>query len=212
MGVRTVSLFFLRSSLVASFLFSAQLLCCSLSLLRRFRGPRRKFDSASIVAFAKRCGVSKAQIGWLPRRGESVARRCGQGAAAPCRPSLTLFFSVLCLILPSLVFSSSQLHGTASRPRLAVHKSNQHLTAQVIDDDAMVTLVHVTTMQPEVKALVGSESGLCSVRAARLVGSRIAELCLAKGIDKLAFDRAGYPYHGRVKEIADGAREGGINM
>lgn len=96
--------------------------------------------------------------------------------------------------------------GTPERPRLCVYKSLRHIYAQVIDDSRGHTLVAASTLEPEVREKVKS----ADVEAARLVGKLIAERALEKGIREVVFDRAGYPYHGKVKALAEAAREGGL--
>ena len=95
------------------------------------------------------------------------------------------------------------VQGTAERPRLVVYRSLKHITAQLVDDDAARTLATVTsTKVGEVKK---SEKSL-------EVGKQIAVVAKEKGITKVVFDRGGYQYHGRVKAVADGAREGGLEF
>ena len=99
--------------------------------------------------------------------------------------------------------------GTASRPRLAVHRSNRHVTAQLIDDEAGVTLlaVHDYKMDaPEIEGMSGK------VARAKAVGQAIAAAAKDKGIESVVFDRAGYKFHGRVAALAEGAREGGLKF
>jgi len=96
--------------------------------------------------------------------------------------------------------------GTPERPRLCVYKSLRHIYAQVIDDSRGHTLVAASTLEPEVREKVKS----ADVEAARLVGKLIAQRALEKGIREVVFDRAGYPYHGKVKALAEAAREGGL--
>ena len=100
----------------------------------------------------------------------------------------------------------AKISGTAARPRLAVYRSNANISAQIIDDVAGVTLVSASTLE---KAFEGNG---CNKEAAKLVGKTIAERAAAKGIVEVVFDRGGYLYHGRVSELADGAREGGLKF
>lgn len=93
--------------------------------------------------------------------------------------------------------------GTVQRPRLSVHRTNQHIYAQVIDDTLSKTLVSANDFT--VKKGTNTEK-------AKLVGTEIAKLAVAKKIDKVVFDRNGFKYHGRIKAVADGAREGGLNF
>ncbi len=99
-----------------------------------------------------------------------------------------------------------KISGTADRPRLAVYRSNKHISAQIIDDVKGVTLVSASTLEKTFEG-IGSNK-----EAARKVGKAIAEKALAKGIDTVVFDRGGYIYHGRVSELAEGAREGGLKF
>ena len=103
-----------------------------------------------------------------------------------------------------------KVHGTAERPRLNVFRSLKHIYAQVIDDDAGVTLVAASTVEPELREAVGGYGG--NVQAAQVVGRVIAERALAKGIERVVFDRGGYRYHGRVKALAEAAREAGLKF
>ena len=100
----------------------------------------------------------------------------------------------------------SKISGTASRPRLAVYRSNANISAQIIDDVAGVTLVSASTYEKDFQGNGGNKE------AARQVGKTIAEKAAAKGITEVVFDRGGYLYHGRVSELADGAREGGLKF
>ncbi|CAN1336825.1 50S ribosomal protein L18, chloroplastic [Linum perenne] len=101
-----------------------------------------------------------------------------------------------------------KVEGTTERPRLSVYRSNKHFYVQVIDDSKMHTLAAASTMQ---KAMACSSS-VCYQEVAQKVGEAIAKACLEKGITKVAFDRGGYPYHGRVKALADAARENGLQF
>lgn len=99
--------------------------------------------------------------------------------------------------------------GTPERPRLSVFRSNMHIYAQVIDDTKQHTLVAASTVEPEVKSNVKSGSN-CD--ASIEVGKLIAKRSLEKGIEKVVFDRGGNLYHGRVKALADAAREAGLDF
>lgn len=99
------------------------------------------------------------------------------------------------------------LTGTATTPRLVVHRSSRHMHAQVIDDTAGHTLVAASTMEPDVRSMEGDKKA----RGAR-VGQLIAERAKAAGIESVVFDRGGYQYHGRVAALADAAREGGLKF
>lgn len=104
----------------------------------------------------------------------------------------------------------NRVQGTAARPRLAVFKSLKHVYAQVIDDDLGRTLVAASTLDAEVQ---GRLSGASSNRAAAAaVGAVVAERAKAQGIGQVVFDRGGYIYHGKVKAIAEAAREGGLQF
>ena len=100
----------------------------------------------------------------------------------------------------------SKVSGTADRPRLDVFRSAKNIYAQVIDDVAGVTLVSASTNEKDFTEYGGNKD------AAKKVGLIIAERCKAKGIENVVFDRGGYLYHGRVKELAEGAREGGLQF
>jgi len=99
-----------------------------------------------------------------------------------------------------------KLQGTAERPRLNVYRSLNHIYVQVVDDLNGKTLVSASTAESE-----GKKSG-GDVAAAKEIGKAIAERAKAKGITKVVFDRGGYIYHGRVKALADAAREGGLKF
>ena len=99
-----------------------------------------------------------------------------------------------------------KLSGTAERPRLSVFRSTNHIYAQVIDDVTGTTIASASDMQKSVGA-----SGTKTDRA-KSVGAAVAEACKAKGIEKVVFDRNGFIYHGRVKALADAAREAGLQF
>ena len=101
------------------------------------------------------------------------------------------------------------LSGTASRPRLAVFRSNNHIYAQLIDDDAQSTLCSASTVDKELRASVPT-GGTCDASVA--VGQLVAKRALARGISQVVFDRGGNLYHGRVKALADAAREAGLQF
>ena len=101
------------------------------------------------------------------------------------------------------------LSGTPEMPRLCVFRSNKNISAQIIDDVNGVTLVSASTIDKELKD--GIKYG-GNKEAAKAVGKLVAEKALAKGIEEVIFDRGGYIYHGRVKELAEGAREGGLKF
>lgn len=100
----------------------------------------------------------------------------------------------------------SKIAGTAECPRLAVYRSNAHISAQIIDDEKGVTLVCANTYE------AGFEGIGSNKEAARKIGNTIAKRALEKGIETVVFDRGGYIYHGRVSELAEGAREGGLKF
>ncbi len=99
--------------------------------------------------------------------------------------------------------------GTPDRPRLCVYRSLKHMYAQVIDDVKGVTLVAVSTLDPQVRDQVKNGG---NTDAAKLIGTLIAEQCLANGIENVVFDRGGNLYHGRVKALAEGARDKGLKF
>lgn len=101
------------------------------------------------------------------------------------------------------------LAGTSARPRLNVFRSVEHIYAQVIDDLAGVTLVSASTVD---KKLATEMTGKTKKEQAALVGKAIAERAKAAGIEEVVFDRGGFIYHGRIKALADGAREGGLKF
>lgn len=96
--------------------------------------------------------------------------------------------------------------GTAERPRLNVFRSDKHIYAQLIDDKAGVTLCSASSMDKGFEGTGGNKE------ASRKVGEAIAKRAAEKGISEVVFDRSGYLYHGRVKELAEGAREGGLKF
>ena len=100
----------------------------------------------------------------------------------------------------------SKVSGTPERPRLCVFRSEKHIYAQVIDDVNGVTLVSASSVEKDFEGLGSNKA------AARKVGVTVAERAKAKGIDNVVFDRGGYVYHGRVQELAEGAREGGLEF
>lgn len=104
-----------------------------------------------------------------------------------------------------------KVSGTGTRPRLSVFKSAKHIYAQVIDDATGTTLAAASTLTPKVKELIGGEAQK-KVDQAKAVGKHVAELSLAKEVKEVAFDRGGYPYHGRVKALAEAAREAGLKF
>ncbi len=105
-----------------------------------------------------------------------------------------------------------KIHGTAARPRLAVHRSNKHLVAQLIDDDAGRTLASASTAEADLRALLAGTGSGATVDAATRVGTLIAERAKAAGVGQVVFDRGGFIYHGRVAAVAAAAREAGLEF
>lgn len=103
-----------------------------------------------------------------------------------------------------------KIFGTADRPRLTVFRSLKHIYCQIINDEVGHTVVSCSTLDKEVRSLL--KEGMKKTEQAKIVGKVLAERALKFGIEKIAFDRNGYLYHGRVKALADGAREGGLKF
>ncbi|MCA9688409.1 MAG: 50S ribosomal protein L18 [Myxococcales bacterium] len=103
----------------------------------------------------------------------------------------------------------SRISGSAERPRLTIFRSNKHIYAQVVDDERSVSLAAASTLT---KDLAGDLSEKSKVEQAKIVGAAVARVCKEKGIGKVVFDRNGYIYHGRVKAVAEGAREAGLEF
>jgi large subunit ribosomal protein L18 len=103
-----------------------------------------------------------------------------------------------------------KIAGSAERPRLSVYRSLKHITAQIVNDREGTTLVSVTSTAKDVQGLLGSDRS--KLNRSKVVGRRIAELAKEKGIAKVVFDRGGYLYHGRIKALADAAREAGLSF
>ncbi|MCC6765002.1 MAG: 50S ribosomal protein L18 [Deltaproteobacteria bacterium] len=101
------------------------------------------------------------------------------------------------------------LRGTAVRPRLSVFRSEKHIYAQVISDETGETLLTASTLAPEVRGRVQKTT---DVAAAKVVGEVIGKSCIDKGITAAVFDRNGFLYHGRVRAVAEGAREAGLKI
>jgi large subunit ribosomal protein L18 len=99
----------------------------------------------------------------------------------------------------------AKVHGTAERPRISVFRSNRGIFAQLIDDDSGVTLASVNWTESALRSLKPTEQ-------ANRAGALLAERARAAGIEAAVFDRGGYQYHGRVKALAEGAREGGLTL
>ena len=103
----------------------------------------------------------------------------------------------------------TKVRGVESRPRLSVFRSLNHIYAQIIDDDKGHTLISASTVSPEIK---GETNGKNKSANAGLVGSLMAKRALEMGIKKVVFDRGGYKYHGRIKSLAEAARQGGLKF
>jgi large subunit ribosomal protein L18 len=101
-----------------------------------------------------------------------------------------------------------KMSGTADRPRLAVYRSNKQIYVQVVDDLNRVTLLSASSREKE----VADKTGIKKTEQAKLVGKLLAAKCKEKGIESVVFDRSGYKYHGRVKSLADAAREDGLKF
>ncbi len=101
-----------------------------------------------------------------------------------------------------------KISGTKEKPRMSVFRSNKQIYVQLIDDEEGVTLVSASSRNKK----VSEKTGITKTEKAKLVGKLIAEKSLAKGISEVVFDRDGYLYHGRVKQLAEGAREGGLKF
>jgi large subunit ribosomal protein L18 len=100
-----------------------------------------------------------------------------------------------------------KIHGTAARPRLAVYRSNKHLTLQLIDDDLGRTIASASSVETGER-----EKGGATVDAAKRLGGLLAERAKAAGVTKVEFDRGGYLYHGRIAAVAEAAREAGLEF
>lgn len=104
---------------------------------------------------------------------------------------------------------ASEIRGSARRPRLSVFRSNNHIYAQLIDDDKGHTVVAASSVDDAVES---KSDELEKTEVSKLVGERLAEKALDQGIENAVFDRGEYRYHGRVKALAEGAREGGLHL
>ena len=102
-----------------------------------------------------------------------------------------------------------KVFGTPQRPRLCVFRSSNNIYAQIIDDTNRVTLVAASSLEADVKGAVNHTG---NKEAAKLVGEMVAKKAVEKGITEVVFDRGGYIYHGRIKELAEGAREAGLKF
>ena len=101
-----------------------------------------------------------------------------------------------------------KINGTADAPRLAVYRSNKQIYVQVVNDLNGETILSASSKEKDIAA----QTGIKKVEQAKLVGKLLASKCKEKGIEKVVFDRSGYKYHGRVKSLADAAREGGLKF
>jgi large subunit ribosomal protein L18 len=101
-----------------------------------------------------------------------------------------------------------KISGSVDAPRLAVYRSNKQIYVQVVDDLNGVTLLSACSKEKEIAA----QTGIKKIEQAKLVGKLLAAKCKEKGIEKVVFDRSGYKYHGRVKSLAEAAREGGLKF
>ena len=99
------------------------------------------------------------------------------------------------------------ISGTESQPRLSIFRSNKEIYAQLIDDVTGNTIVSSSSTEKEISKVKGNK-----IETASVVGKKLAEKAVSKGIKQVSFDRSGYLYHGRVKSLADGAREGGLKF
>lgn len=102
-----------------------------------------------------------------------------------------------------------KITGTTERPRLSVYKSNQHIYAQIVDDSQGKTLAFASTLSKEVRGEIGE---LDKSGASKLVGKLLGEQAKAANVTKVVFDRNGFPYHGRLAAVAEGAREAGLEF
>lgn len=101
-----------------------------------------------------------------------------------------------------------KINGTAETPRLAVYRSNKQIYVQVVNDLKGETILSASSNEKDIAA----QTGIKKIEQAKLVGKLLAAKCKEKGIEKVVFDRSGYKYHGRVKSLADAAREGGLKF
>ena len=103
-----------------------------------------------------------------------------------------------------------KVSGTAERPRLCVYRSLRHTYCQIIDDEALRCVTGCSTRSARVREAL--DDSMSKAEAARVVGKEIARIALEKGIEKVAFDRAGYRFHGRIKALAEAARQAGLKF
>lgn len=103
-----------------------------------------------------------------------------------------------------------KIQGTAERPRLTVAKSLKNVFVQIVDDEAQKTVIGTASNAPAVREAIKDD--MTRIDVARLVGKTIAQLAKEKGVERVVFDRNQYRFHGRIKAVADGAREGGLKL
>ena len=102
-----------------------------------------------------------------------------------------------------------RISGTSERPRLSVFRSARHIYAQVVDDSGGGTLAAASTLSPDLRGTLEADD---KTGAAKKVGAQIAKMCLERKVEKVVFDRNGFLYHGRIKALAEAAREAGLNF
>lgn len=105
-----------------------------------------------------------------------------------------------------------RVRGTEARPRLTVYRSVAHIYVQVVDDMTGRTIASASSVEPSVKSALGTQSKGGNVAGAQVIGKTIARRLLDKGVTQVVFDRNGFLYHGRVKAVADAAREAGLEF
>jgi large subunit ribosomal protein L18 len=103
-----------------------------------------------------------------------------------------------------------KLRGTGERPRLVVRRTLRHIEAQLVNDDLGICITGISTRSKEVQSRL--EDDRCKAAQSHVAGQLMAERAKAKGVERVVFDRGGYPYHGRVQAFAEGAREGGLKI
>ncbi len=108
--------------------------------------------------------------------------------------------------------SRARIMGTAERPRLAVHRTNRYIYAQLIDDVKGVTIVSASSLEPKKSPKKSGEKGVSKSAQAALAGERIGKKAVEKGIKSAVFDRRSYKFHGRVKSFAEGAKKAGLTI
>jgi large subunit ribosomal protein L18 len=103
----------------------------------------------------------------------------------------------------------NKISGSTARPRLSVFRSARHIYAQVVDDETGKTLAAASTLSPDLRGTLGEDT---KVDSAKKVGALLAKICIERQVKKVVFDRNGFLYHGRVKALADAAREAGLDF